>query len=425
MAQVEILHGDCLEILPTLEAESVDAVVTDPPYHLTTGKRGGSGAASLNPDSPAGRARVGTGFMGKAWDGGDVAFRPETWEAILRVAKPGAHLLAFGGTRTFHRLMVAIEDAGWEIRDTIMWIYGQGFTKSLDVSKAIDKANGSEKIVGTKPDRWTGKGQSLNFSTDRPQSTCKVTEPNSAAAAAWKGWGTALKPAWEPIIVARKPLAGTVAENVQQYGTGAINVDGCRIDGEDLASNRKTNREGEDSAERRYTEHGATNYAMKPGCRHNETGRWPANLIHDGSDEVTELFPMQSGGGFPKRRFSDKTRNTFGDFEGQECGPGIGASSGSAARFFYAAKANGKDRGNCDDRPLLGKATKANTHPTVKPLALMRYLLTLVSRDDHLILDPFLGSGTTALAAQQLGRRCIGIEVEPEYAAIAKERLAV
>src|SRR5579862_2961736 len=234
----DVYHGDCLSVLPMMHEESIDTVITDPPYHLTTGKSGGSGAASLNQNSPAGRSRIGTGFMGKAWDGGDVAFRPGTWSAVMRVCKPGAFLLAFGGTRTFHRLACAIEDAGWEIRDTLMWLYGSGFPKSLDISKAIDKQAGAEReVIGRKPKMggvvhkpngtgWDRPWQSEPGAEDR---LLNITDPSTDAAKLWDGWGTALKPAWEPIIVAMKPLDGTFAENAQKHGVAGLNIEGGRI----------------------------------------------------------------------------------------------------------------------------------------------------------------------------------------------------
>ena len=262
---VRLIHGDMREKLAELADASVDAIVTDPPYHLTTGKKGGSGAASLNENSPAGRSRIGTGFMGMKWDGGDVAMLPETWALLMRVAKPGAHLLVFSSSRTFHRVWCAVEDAGWEIRDTLMWLHGEGFPKS------------------------------------------------SNQHGEWEGWGTALKPAFEPILMARKPLIGTVAENLQAHRTGALNIDACRVGTmtqEEIARSgrstgiwgsgsgvdwKRNGRGGEASADRTYTEEGATNFAAKPGPRGGDVkGRWPANVLHDGSDEVVGMFPQST-----------------------------------------------------------------------------------------------------------------------------------
>lgn len=312
---INLHHGDCLEVLASMPDASVDAVVTDPPYGLS--------------------------FMGRKWDYDVPSI--EIWEQCLRVLKPGGHLLAFAGTRTQHRMCVNIEDAGFEIRDMISWVYGSGFPKSQNVGKAIDKAAGAERevtgIAGT-----TGGGRSCmndapgnGRAKDYLAGTYVNTAPATPEAQQWEGWGTALKPALEPITVARKPFKGTVANNVLTHGTGAINIDGCRV---------------------------ATDW---------KKGRWPANLIHDGSDEVTEL-------------------------------------TGDAARFFYCAKANKKDRED------------GNNHPTVKPTDLMAYLCRLVTPPDGIILDPFMGSGSTGKAAIREGFNFIGIEREPGYFAIAETR---
>lgn len=385
-------HGDCLEVMATLPVASVDAVVTDPPYHLTTGKKGGSGPASVCLGTPAGRARIGTGFMGKAWDGGDIAHDPETWAAVLRLCKPGAHLLAFGGTRTYHRLACAIEDAGWEIRDQIGWAFGSGFPKSLNLS-----------------------GE-------------------------WDGWGTALKPAWEPIVVARKPLVGTVSENVAEYGTGAMNIDGCRVPNGDVAGDR----DGEESAARTYEGRGGTDFAMKPGVRGGcPDGRWPANLIHDGSPEVLACFPQTESG---KMRPTHTTagRAVFGqNGDGGFTTIETYGDAGSAARFFYCPKADRDDRNvglaGLESKPLHWSSgdknpgsfqstgtnkSAQNSHPTVKPTDLMRYLCRLVTPPGGVILDPFAGSGSTGRGALLEGFGFVGIEREAEYAEIARLRIA-
>jgi site-specific DNA-methyltransferase (adenine-specific) len=293
-----VLHGDSAAILPTLAADSFDAVVTDPPYHLTTGKKGGSGEASLNPNSPAGRSRVTTGFMGKAWDGGAIAHDVGLWRECRRVAKPGAYLVSFGGTRTFHRLTCAIEDAGWEIRDCLMWLYGCGFPKSLRVGD---------------------------------------------------GGGTALKPAWEPIILARKPLLGTVAANVQAFGTGALRIDECRIGTEVRTyamgapggnGQRLHGGDGRDAVNARaYAE------ASKAKPSVTVLGRFPANLIHDGSPEVVGMFPESDGQAAEvgPEHGPKPSVNTFGDFGPRETFQPRG-DSGSAARFFFSGKATRADR---------------------------------------------------------------------------------
>lgn len=352
---IQILLGDCRKVMRTLPDASIDAVVTDPPYHLTTGKKGGTGEASVNLESPYGRARVTTGFMGMDWDGGDVAFQPDTWREVLRVLKPGGYLLAFGGSRTYHRLACAIEDAGFEIRDQIMWIYGSGFPKSH---------NGP----------WGG---------------------------------TALKPAHEPIVMARKQLNGTVAANFAACGTGALNIQSSLVGG--------------------------------------ENGRWPANVIHDGSDEVIAAFPNAPGqqnsinGSEP----SSKTHGVYGGFKGRAAAAKR-LDEGSAARFFYCAKASKADReAGCDGLPtkqggMVSNTSgqhitprdggepgeRANHHPTVKPTELMRYLCRLVTPAGGVVLDPFMGSGSTGRGAALDGLGFIGIELSAEYHAIAESRIA-
>jgi len=337
----KIICGDCLDVMASMPESSVDSIVTDPPYGLS--------------------------FMGKDWDHGvpGEAF----WREALRVAKPGAHLLAFGGTRTHHRLMCAIEDAGWEIRDCLGWLYGSGFPKSLDVSKAIDKMAGAER---------------------------------AHEAIQWQGWGSSLKPAWEPVIMARKPLIGTIAQNVLQYGTGALNIDGCRVSG-------KYRWRSSDS----QNTTGATFNTGSFGDGPNPLGRFPANIIHDGSDEVEAVFPMTrparaSVGGVkdPHPASWGKRRNDGNRIMGHN------DNGGSASRFFYCAKASSSERG------------EGNNHPTVKPLSLMRYLCRLVTPPGGVVLDPFAGSGSTLLAALKEGFRFIGIEKEEKYCEIARRRVA-
>jgi site-specific DNA-methyltransferase (adenine-specific) len=403
---IMIYRGDCREVMKTFGANCVDAIVTDPPYGLefmgkewdrlwdkranTEYRRKGFGAGVLS--APVYEAGIKAQQWHYAW----------AIEA-LRVAKPGAHLLAFGGTRTFHRLACAIEDAGWEIRDCVMWLYGSGFPKSLDVSKAIDKAAGVEReVIGIRPD----KSRASKFGGGETAVTLDSL-PATSSAREWSGWGTALKPAWEPIIVARKPLEGTVAENVQKHGTGAMNIDGCRVGTEERFNPPTT--KGETVA--------LGSFAMCNGQGSVVQGRWPANLIHDGSDEVVKRFPdtgISSGG-----KGAASMRSALGgvvysggyahDRLGQNAG-GLG-DSGSAARFFYTAKASSCERGD------------ENTHPTVKPVALMKYLIKLVTHSGGIVLDPFMGSGSTLAAARRMRMRCVGIEVSDEYIAFAVKRL--
>lgn len=376
--------GDCRDVLRALPRASIDSIVTDPPYEL--------------------------GFMGKGWDRTGIANDAALWRECLHVLKPGGHLLAFSGSRTYHRMTCAIEDAGFDIRDQIMWLYGSGFPKSLNLD-----------------------GE-------------------------WDGWGTALKPAHEPVCFARKPFKETVADNVLEYGTGALNIDACRIPTDDslpegaggLLSHVRdgkaypNGRAGEASAERRYTETGGTNFALKPGVRGGDpSGRWPANVIHDGSDEVMSAFPEAQGqqAAVTGQEPSSKTNNVYSAFNGRPATTPRG-DSGSAARFFYCAKASREDRdeglqrfqrkqrdesrkeGNPggDNPRNRGLALRSNHHPTVKPTDLMRYLCRLVTPPGGIVLDPFMGSGSTGKAAAKEGFSFIGIEREQEYFEIACER---
>jgi DNA modification methylase len=453
------LHlGDCLDVLRTMPDCSVDAVVTDPPYGLA--------------------------FMGKRWDY-DVP-SVEVWAECLRVLKPGGHLLAFAGTRTQHRMACRIEDAGFEIRDMIAWVYGSGFPKSLDVSKAIDKRGGSvagfeqfrdavraamkrsgvsrsqlqaalgnhmlshylsagsqpavpnlrdyriirdtvrlgsefdvlfadeaeREVVGqgssaisTRKDLQNGKGTVWGADS----STFDITAPATPEAQQWAGWGTALKPALEPITMARKPLVGTVAANVLEHGTGALNVDGCRVGTDDVLSFGS-----------RELGDGIKYGKCKPttnGLQH-DAGRWPANLIHDGSEDVVGLFPQtRSGGILPHhKRTTSKGKHNIGSGVGNGPlhapvnGEHFPADTGSAARFFYTAKATQAER-------------QGVTHPTVKPLDLMAYLCRLITPPGGVVLDPFMGSGTTIKAAIGEGFQAIGIERDPAYFAMAEHRM--
>ncbi len=322
MSRAALHHGDCLEVLRSFDDASVDAVVTDPPYGLS--------------------------FMGKRWDydvpGVDV------WAECLRVLKPGGHLLAFAGTRTQHRMAVRIEDAGFEIRDMIAWVYGSGFPKSLDVSKAIDASVGAERKVvgvkensfGRKPGGGDGWGEAIEGGRASDHSF-NITAPSTEAAKKWHGWGTALKPALEPITVARKPLCGTVAENVLTHGTGALNVDGCRV-GTDGGTAKANIRNGEPNGDRAGTSMGK-NISFRCDIAQLNAGRWPANLIHDGSEEVLACFPESNGSG-NARTLNRGKRSDDGWGMADQSGSLRDAGSGSAARFFYCAKASKQDR-NC------------------------------------------------------------------------------
>ena len=375
----ELLLGDCLEVMKTLPDCSVDAVVTDPPYGLA--------------------------FMGKRWDY-DVP-TVAVWAECLRVLKPGGHLLAFAGTRTQHRMAVRIEDAGFEIRDMIAWVYGSGFPKSLDVSKAIDKAAGAEReVTGSRMGDIGIQGGNFAGKTERGVIELRDA-PATPEAHQWVGWGTALKPALEPITVARKPLEGTVAANVLAHGTGGLNVDGCRVAHDEDCRMMAPSQANIDNPSEKHRQAGRREAVLelKPG------GRWPANLIHDGSDEVVGLFPANAGAFAPVRGSepSKPAKNTYGEYA--RGGGAFHNDTGSAARFFYTAKASRDDRSD------------GNTHPTVKPTDLMRYLCRLVTPPGGVLLDPFMGSGSTGKAAMLEGFEFIGIEREAAYHAIAESRI--
>ncbi len=363
---VRIEHGDCLEILPTLDECSIDAVVTDPPYHLQSiVKRFAKSGRTESTRSKSGpHQRTARGFMGKLWDGGDIAMNPATWEAVYRVLKPGAHLIALCGTRTEHRVACAIEDAGFEIRDRILWLYGTGFPKSHNQHEE------------------------------------------------WEGWGTALKPAMELGVLARKPPIGTVAENLRQHGTGALNIDGCRVHCDDAQGGAYAIKRFKPDATLEAT--GGTwksddidfHGEMKPG-------RWPANVIHDGSEEVVTAFPDAPGqsGSVTGNEPSSPFANIYGDMPKRAGRADPRGDVGTAARFFYSAKATKADR-------LTSK------HPTVKPVDLMAYLARLITPPGGTILDPFAGSGTTGMACIREGFDGVLIEREDEYVADIKARFA-
>ena len=412
-ADTTLYLGDCREVLPVLAPNSISSVVCDPPYEL--------------------------GFMGKSWDRKGNAYDVAVWSECIRVLKPGGHLLAFGGSRTYHRLACAIEDAGFEIRDQIQWIYGSGFPKSLDVSKAIDSAAGAEReTLGPSARHGGGSLNGFNKGTGETLGNSVVpliTLPATEAAHQWSGWGTALKPAHEPIVVARKPLEGTVVDNVLKWGTGGINVDGCRIETRETLS----------AGSRRLGD-GIKYGFCQPSTEYeqNANGRWPSNVIHDGSDGVLAAFPDAPGQqgdlrGHSKDRLS---KGIFGDMKAARDAVAR-LDSGSAARFFYCAKADQEDRNEgCEhlepkiadtshqrpraelnDPRRAGVTPRKNHHPTVKPNSLMRYLCRLVTPPGGLVLDPFCGSGSTGKAAILEGLRFVGVELEPEYVELAKLRI--
>jgi len=427
----KLYNGDCLEVLATIPENSVDTCITDPPYEL--------------------------GFMGKKWDSSGIAFQPETWQAVFRVLKPGAILLAFGGTRTYHRIACAIEDAGFEIRDTIAWVYGSGFPKSYNIGKGIDKQAGAQReVVGIKADfaRDGAKRIPSNHDVDGTQHLhiktnwdSPVTAPSTPEAQLWDGWGTALKPAFEPIVVAMKPIDGTYVNNALTWGVAGLWIDGGRVDSKPRLTG--TLKDGDEIKANPSSYAGSGTRKLQTGydqrMAENQLGRFPANFIHDGSDEVVGLFPNTTSGGGNK---ATKTAETF-------LGTGFGGtdnsvwevSSGSAARFFYCAKASRSERnaglegmekrgghlasreggggGWSKDADKNPNYPRQNHHPTVKPIELMRYLVRLTKTPTGgVVLDPFTGSGTTGIACVLEGREFIGIEREAEYVEIAEKRIA-
>jgi len=379
----QLILGDCIEVLKTLPDNSIDSVVTDPPYHLTSVvKRFGKPGSAPAKDKDGLFKRQSKGFMGQEWDGGDIAFRTEVWEECLRVLKPGGHLLAFSASRNYHRMGVAIEDAGFEIRDQLQWIYGSGFPKSHNIGKAVDKKLGNErKVVGENPNHRTSSAlYELGFQDGKGDG--QITKGNSE----WEGWGTALKPAHEPIVMARKPLSEkTIVGNVLEWGTGGINIDESRIP-------------------------------------LNTDGRFPANIIL--SEEAAENLDQHTGalkGDSPNRKprngghrekyvgtdNNDKKQDVISDktFTDSHLG---------ASKFFYVAKPSKKEKDLGIDK---------NNHPTVKPIKLMEYLIKLVTPKGGTTLDPFMGSGTTGIAALTNGFNFIGIEMGEEYMDIAEQRI--
>jgi DNA modification methylase len=377
---VRLYQGDCRSVMAELPDNSVDAVVTDPPYEL--------------------------GFMGKTWDSSGIAFDPEVWAQALRVLKPGGHLLAFGGTRKWHRLAVAIEDAGFEIRDNMAWLYGNGFPKSLSVSKAIDKAAGAKRpVIGT---RTTGIGTGRGGTAIMGDSDNRdLTAPATADAKRWHGWGTALKPAFEPIVVARKPLIGTVAANVLEHGTGALDIDACRIPTTEVRV------QGSQAST------GATGFGGKrEGGKVYSTGRWPANVILD--EAAAAEVDRQSGKTKSTRSVRKRGGGStvYGTLPSGDCPPTGADDEGGASRFFYVAKAPTKERPSYtkDDGTVV-------THLTVKPLSLMRQLVRLVTPPGGLVLDPFAGSGATIEAAILEGFGVRGIELEADHIPLIQQRI--
>jgi site-specific DNA-methyltransferase (adenine-specific) len=369
---VEVILGDCRTVLAAREGPLFDGCACDPPYHLTSIVRrfGASDAAPAKVKESGAYARASAGFMGQTWDGGDVAFLPETWRAVFDQLKPGAHLVAFAHTRNYHRMACAIEDAGFEIRDQLAWAYGTGFPKSHHVGKAIDRMNGDVRpVLGTETlsNDIRGGGFLDLVNGDKPGFVRNVTGPGSEQSAQWEEWGTAFKPAWEPIVLARKPLDGTIAENVLRHGTGALNIGACRIEALDSQLAEKY-ASVQNAGPRENSIYGADN-RDRAGAEPHPGGRWPANILTDGSDELL-------------------------------------------SRYFYSAKADDLDR--------LG-----SQHATVKPVDVMRWLCRLICPPGGLILDPFAGSGTTGIAALCEGINAELIELQENHVVEIRRKLEI
>ena len=402
---MNLINDDCLKAMKTIAENSVDTVITDPPYNLIKSNSG----FERGKNSPFTRVAKG-GFMGKEWDGTGIALSIDLWKDVLRIAKPGAFLLCFGGTRTYHRIACAIEDAGWEIRDCIMWVYGSGFPKSLNIQKQLMKT--------------------AKFKTGID----------------FIGYGTALKPAYEPIIVAMKPVDGGFANNALKYGVSGLNIDDCRIPVNADIDDKRLGGKGEwktDKTAKNVYEGGYAGNNIKS----SESGRFPANFIHDGSDEVVDLFPNSNGCQPHKINSKNDKYEGWGSITNKN-GEMVGYNGkGSAARFFYCAKASRSERDkgleNCEEKAKCdidkmggakctmktGSGNERNVkyknhHPTVKPIKLMEYLCKLTKTPSGgVVLDPFMGSGTTGIACVNTGRDFIGVEKETEYFEIARRRI--
>ncbi len=459
-------NGDCLDILKMMIEDEVfvDSIVTDPPYEL--------------------------GFMGRSWDSTGIAFQKETWELCFKVLKPGGHLLAFSGSRTYHRMAVAIEDAGFEIRDQVMWLYGSGFPKSMNIGKALDKKLGNERIKTGEKKTHSNKG--IKQSEQRTAIGAgafgqEVEEDVTVGTSEWEGWGTALKPAHEPLVLARKPLSEkSVVDNVLKHRTGGINIDECRVEGNDAKypdTNPDFRDQGRQSKEnmgidklsfgqtenvkrkkvvrKSRNENGVwtnNNSGMKAeGSEYADAdprGRFPSNVMHDGSDVVKDIFPNTKSSNVSRER---KAGTEFGQSSGWNKHNNVDSGlmpaygdDGSASRYFYCAKTSKAERNqgldnlptkkassmpgrrNADDmkdskidNDVTGRfvTQKKNIHPTVKPIKLMKYLCRLITPKGGTILDPFMGSGSTGMAAKEENFDFVGIEKEEEYFNIATARI--
>jgi site-specific DNA-methyltransferase (adenine-specific) len=435
MERNKIYHGNNLDIIKTFESNSIDSIVTDPPYGL--GKEPNALEVLSSWITTGYHEIKGKGFMGKEWD--SFVPQPVFWKECLRVLKPGGHLLSFAGTRTYDWIVMGLRIAGFEIRDQIAWLYGSGFPKSHDISKAIDKSMGAEReVVGNGN---SGKSRNVLNASNYPETfggEFNITAPSTDEAKQWQGWGTALKPALEPIVMARKPLDGTVANNVLKHGVGGINIDGCRVGTEELTYEKVSSmgKTGEFSGQGLTRQNGG----LVSMGEVTVNGRFPANVIHDGSDEVISKFPNTEAGGSISKAYEDKA-SLYGDYKQKQPFESY-EDTGSASRFFYTAKSSQsernfglsgfEDREIETDHPRTNKpdiayqrasTARKNIHPTVKPIDLMRYLVRLVTPKGGLCLDPFMGSGTTAIACKAEKIDYIGCEMEQDYLKIAEARI--
>ena len=395
-----LLNGDCIEQMQKLidEGVQVESVVTDPPYEL--------------------------GFMGKSWDASGIAFDKKTWELAFQLLKPGGYLLAFSASRNYHRMAVAVEDAGFEIRDQIMWIYGSGFPKSLNIGMGVDKKQGNERVtVGERTRNVKPFDDDNGWNSNNTTGNHIYTKGNTE----WEGWGTALKPAHEPIVMARKPLEGTVVDNVLEHGVGGINIDECRVGKEIL----------EEQIAGRSNKIGT--FERKNMITPKREGRYPANVMHDGSDVVNDIFPNSKGSsGNGNAKVGETSKGAIPLRRGEAP---LYNDEGSASRYFYCPKTAKSERNQglveFDDKQYShdgrkksienpyqrNKSISKNSHPTVKPVELMKYLCRLVTPKGGTVLDPFMGSGSTGMAAKDEGFDFIGIEREKEYFEISEQRI--
>jgi site-specific DNA-methyltransferase (adenine-specific) len=433
---LQLFNDNCLETLKRFPENSVDSVVTDPPYGL--GKEPDVVEVMKSWIETGFHEVTGSGFMGKEWD----AFVPQPliWKEVFRVLKPGGHILCFSGTRTVDWMGMSLRFAGFEIRDTLAWVYGSGFPKSVNIGKAVDSLQGNEReVVGKDKSGSLRNCMSGNFTGGEYNLTKGDTE--------WEGWGTALKPAIEPIILARKPLSEkTIVENVLRWGTGGINIDDCRIE---IDKSKESDNRVNGNSENIYRGTSKNKFFTGlNGIENNlvsEKGKFPSNFIHDGSEEVLKNFPYTKSGSIKKNSKvnSNHNSNSLGKYNGYILNYDVEGDEGSASRFFYCAKPSEKERSLGLERNEFVRHSdrtkddgvggnnpknrsnneKQNFHPTVKPLKLMKYLIKLVTPKNGIVLDPFMGSGTTGVACKFEDFGFIGIELMPEYFQLAETRI--